>query len=314
MSFGNQGKYPNYGSTGLKDNSGGLNRGQEPSFNQLSDTISSNIFAINNSATSLDRAQKQLGTKTDSSSFRDRIHATQQLANETVSDTTICLKQLSELVEKGNKQQKLQLERLKNEFKDTVQRYSSVQKLVATKMKYTLLNVMPNPIHPTVEWGIEDDNEENQALLEEEKQRMQKQKQLDSELEVEQALLEEREQRIREIESDMLDVNQIFRDLASMVHEQGEVINTIADNIDNTCYNVEEGASQLQKASEYQVTILTSKCIITNNWTTQESNSSDHFSPFTRLTEPKSSENFSQLTGLMESNNSDHFSLFNGLM
>ncbi|KAL1482091.1 hypothetical protein MTO96_050361, partial [Rhipicephalus appendiculatus] len=38
------------------------------------------------------------------------------------------------------------------------------------------------------------------------------------------ALLVEREQRIRRIESDMLDCNQIFKDLANIVHEQGDVI------------------------------------------------------------------------------------------
>lgn len=44
------------------------------------------------------------------------------------------------------------------------------------------------------------------------------------ELAFEQDLLQERETRVRQIESDILDLNQIMRDLGSLVHEQGENI------------------------------------------------------------------------------------------
>ncbi|CAN7951633.1 unnamed protein product, partial [Ixodes pacificus] len=37
---------------------------------------------------------------------------------------------------------------------------------------------------------------------------------------------------MRQIETDMLDCNQIFKDLATLVHEQGETINSIEGNIE----------------------------------------------------------------------------------
>lgn len=43
----------------------------------------------------------------------------------------------------------------------------------------------------------------------------------------EQQLLVEREHRIRQIESDIIDVNEIMKELSSMVHEQGETISKI---------------------------------------------------------------------------------------
>lgn len=52
----------------------------------------------------------------------------------------------------------------------------------------------------------------------------QKQAQLSRELAFEQELMLDREARIRQIEADVLDVNQIMRELGSMVHQQGEVI------------------------------------------------------------------------------------------
>ena len=43
--------------------------------------------------------------------------------------------------------------------------------------------------------------------------------------------LQERERSIRQLESDIVDVNTIFKDLATMVHEQGEMI----DSIEQVC-------------------------------------------------------------------------------
>lgn len=59
----------------------------------------------------------------------------------------------------------------------------------------------------------------------EERQRLvAQQRQLQRELEFEHSLMQEREQRMRQIESDILDVNQIMRELSAMVHDQGESI------------------------------------------------------------------------------------------
>lgn len=43
-------------------------------------------------------------------------------------------------------------------------------------------------------------------------------------LEFEQELLIEREHRIQQIESDILDVNQLMRELGALVHEQGSIV------------------------------------------------------------------------------------------
>lgn len=67
----------------------------------------------------------------------------------------------------------------------------------------------------------------------------------------------EREQAIRQLESDILDVNQIFKELATMVHEQGETIDSIEANIEQAHIQVEEGVTQLSQAATYQVTLHT---------------------------------------------------------
>ena len=79
------------------------------------------------------------------------------------------------------------------------------------------------------------------------------QSQLLIEEEVDMNALREREQAIRKIEGDIVEVNQIFKDLATMVHDQGEVLDSIEANIESTTIQIHEGTDQLVKASDYSV-------------------------------------------------------------
>ena len=54
-------------------------------------------------------------------------------------------------------------------------------------------------------------------------------------------------------QSDILDVNTIFKDLATLVHDQGEMIDSIEANVESTHVRVQEGAEQLRQAETYKV-------------------------------------------------------------
>ena len=65
--------------------------------------------------------------------------------------------------------------------------------------------------------------------------------------------LEERERAVRQLEADIMDVNQIFKDLAAMVHDQGELVDSIEANVETSSIRVNEGTEQLRQAERYQV-------------------------------------------------------------
>lgn len=65
-------------------------------------------------------------------------------------------------------------------------------------------------------------------------------------------MIAEREQEVNKIVRSIADLNEIFKDLATMVHEQGTVIDRIDYNIELTQVQVHEGYKQLQKAERYQ--------------------------------------------------------------
>ncbi|XP_066031402.1 t-SNARE domain-containing protein 1 isoform X4 [Chamaea fasciata] len=176
---------------------------------ELFQETSANVFRINSNVTSLERSLRSLGTSNDTQELQDGLHATQQETNKTITTSTKAIKQLSEIVRGSSRQERLQLDRLKNQLSDAIQRYGAVQKKIAEKSKSLL---------PTG-------------------QRSTKQ-------------------------SDMLDVNQIIKDLASMVHEQGDTIDSIEANIEASSSNVESANEQLAKASQHQLRARKMKCCL----------------------------------------------------
>ena len=63
----------------------------------------------------------------------------------------------------------------------------------------------------------------------------------------------ERERAVTQLEADIMDVNQIFKDLAAMVHDQGELVDSIEANVETSSIRVSEGTEQLRQAERYQV-------------------------------------------------------------
>jgi syntaxin 12/13 len=65
--------------------------------------------------------------------------------------------------------------------------------------------------------------------------------------------LREREAALRKLENDIGDVNMIFKDLAVMVHDQGEIIDSIESNVEAVQIRVTEANSHLETAKKHQV-------------------------------------------------------------
>ncbi|XP_050796818.1 t-SNARE domain-containing protein 1 isoform X8 [Gopherus flavomarginatus] len=231
---------------------------------ELFQETSANIFRINSNVTSLERTLRSLGTSNDTQELRDGLHATQQETNKTITTSTKAIKQLSEIVRGSSRQERLQLDRLNNQLSDAIQRYGAVQKKIAEKSKALLPSAQrsskQSPKTPFSDLaddekifnggdGMWQNQSQDQALLSE-----------ITEEDLEAIRL--REEAIQQIESDMLDVNQIIKDLASMVYEQGDTIDSIEANIETASSNVESANEQLAKASQHQQRARKMKCCL----------------------------------------------------
>lgn len=65
--------------------------------------------------------------------------------------------------------------------------------------------------------------------------------------------LEEQERTIRELEENIVGVNEIYKKLGALVYEQGNTIDSIEASVENTSVFVEQGTDQLRRASHYSV-------------------------------------------------------------
>jgi syntaxin 16 len=65
-------------------------------------------------------------------------------------------------------------------------------------------------------------------------------------------MMEVREKEVMGIVKSIVDLNQVYKDLAHMVEEQGTILDRIDWNVESTQTRVYEGYKQLQKAERYQ--------------------------------------------------------------
>lgn len=161
---------------------------------------------------------KTIGTQNDTDTLRDSVHTVTTTALQSIGETTATLKKLTAMVQNCSaaekKQEKLRVTKLTSDFKLVVQKFTDTQKQIVAKMKTTT---------PTNSGFLESSEDQKQSLVDAEATQ-QAQLQYQRHLEFEHGLLIERENRVRQIEADIVDVNDIMRELATLVVEQGAVV------------------------------------------------------------------------------------------
>lgn len=75
---------------------------------------------------------------------------------------------------------------------------------------------------------------------------------LTADIAVNDALIDEREQDLLLVEKSVAQVNEIFRDLGTLVHEQQYMLDNIESNVASVEVNVENATGELRSANEYQ--------------------------------------------------------------
>ncbi|TKC39920.1 hypothetical protein EI555_019685, partial [Monodon monoceros] len=183
-------------------------------------------------------------------------HSTNQLAKE----TNELLKELGSLPlplsTSEQRQQKLQKERLMNDFSAALNNFQAVQRRVSEKEKESIARARAGS-----RLSVEERQREEQLVSfdsHEEWNQMQSQEDEVAITEQDLELIKERETAIRQLEADILDVNQIFKDLAMMIHDQ----DSIEANVESSEVHVERATDQLQRAAYYQKKSRKKICIL----------------------------------------------------
>uniref|UniRef100_A0AAY4EE78 Syntaxin-12 n=2 Tax=Denticeps clupeoides TaxID=299321 RepID=A0AAY4EE78_9TELE len=241
-----------------------MSYGQTPprDFNSLIQTCSANIQKITQNTAQIKSMVNQLGTRQDSSELEGKLQQIQHYTNQLAKETNKHLKDLGSLPlpmsPSEQRQQKIQKERLMNDFSAALNNFQVVQRRAAEKEKESVARARAGSrlsaedgtrdeqlVSFNDDWGQTTTQAEEAAITEEDLE-----------------LIKERETNIRQLESDIMDVNQIFKDLAVMIHDQGEMIDSIEANVESAEVHVERGAEQLQRAAYYQQKSRKKMCIL----------------------------------------------------
>lgn len=82
------------------------------------------------------------------------------------------------------------------------------------------------------------------------------------EVDFQESLIVEREAEIRNIEQGVTELNELFRDVAHIVTEQGEQLDIIEHNVDNTRTDTRGADQELRSAARYQRNARSKACIL----------------------------------------------------
>jgi len=231
-----------------------------------SQAVAAGVFQINTAVSTFQRLVNTLGTPKDTPELRERLHKTRQHIGQLVKDTSAKLKAASETDQhtEVSANKKIADAKLAKDFQAVLKEFQKAQRLAAEReTAYTPF--VPQAMLPSSYVASEldlspDKTQEQQAVLIE--SRRQEVLQLENEVVFNEAIIEEREQGIQEIQQQIGEVNEIFKDLAVLVHEQGVMIDDIDSNIESSYSATVQAKSQLAKASKTQKSNSSLTCLL----------------------------------------------------
>jgi len=232
-------------------------------FSALCDNASGKIFLVNKNVSKLEGLSKAIDASlNDKKELEAKIHKLFQETNELAAEIKSIFQRTLEYTRAGryeshdnrHGQYNLQQSKLRKELENSLSRYHAIQNVLTIKMKANIeLEKEVSTSHQELSTARYEDQ---QQLVQDD--RLNQQVQIDADI----AETREREKRLLQIEEDVLNVNEIFRDLALLVHEQGQFVDNIENNIEHAALNVSDGKDALVRAKSYQKSYRKKVCII----------------------------------------------------
>ncbi|CAI9763090.1 unnamed protein product [Fraxinus pennsylvanica] len=218
-----------------------------------SQAVAASIFQINTAVAGFRRLVDSIGTSKDTPDNRLNLNNTRQRILSLVKETSAKLKALSEF-DRGinvDPSKKIEDAKLARDFQTVLQEFQKVQQLASERESAFSPSAPPSYVpamHSSGQYAAPSAEQENQPFLMEQKR--QEVLLLGNEIAFNEAIIEERDQGIREIQDQIGEASEIFKDLAVLVHDQGVVIDDIHSNIDASTAATTQARVQLSKASK----------------------------------------------------------------
>ncbi|KAL6706151.1 SNAP receptor [Coniothyrium glycines] len=226
----------------------------DPEFRDFASKISDDLFALTRNVARLSQETAKLGTKHETARVRERVKSTVEETSDKFKEIGEGVKKITTWPDVGPSQ-KFTQSKLQREFKASLTEFQHLQKQALEKEKASAqaaraaLQDVTSPSEERGEYGQQQEQEQLRLANQDE-------------VDFQESLIIERESEIRNIEQSVGELNELFRDVAHMVHEQGAQLDIIEENVEVT-HDASQGAHvQLKQASNYQKSARSKACIL----------------------------------------------------
>lgn len=200
---------------------------------------------------SMNRMVNQVGTAQETPEIRQQLHQIRTYTQQLIKDTDTSLK---DIVNCKDRHLKIQRDRLVDEFTAALTAFQAVQRKTVDLEKNAVRQAKANATIPKPPGSKQSQSNsypesgfENNFIDSKGPTQLQMQEEIDLQA------LEDQERTIRELEDNIVGVNEIYKKLGALVYEQGNTIDSIEASVENTSVFVQEGTDQLRRASHYSV-------------------------------------------------------------
>lgn len=227
-------------------------------------STSNQLQVFGNLISQFETQRRAIGTKRDTAKVRENLDVLTQKVDGMDRAISTLLANLAGIVnsEKSDKfeitnRQIIIKDRLVGEYNELHRQYGKSVKQYGEKKRSSPLKNEKTPL--LAPDGPEGPSGQSQTQAQVQSGQAQAQVQVQSqdminetELQYHRMLTEERNREIEQAAEGIQEVNTIFKDLGALVHQQGEQLDLVEDNIGNLQSNTQQASRELNKAHEYQ--------------------------------------------------------------
>lgn len=230
-----------------------------PEFSRLSQDLMNTLFHLQGNNSKLRAEINRLGTRQDNPRLRERVQALLEESRDQFKDVGEGVKKLQQWGEDITPTQKYSQQKLAREFGASLKEFQSLQRTALEKLNASVsaAKAALDAESPSEARGAQQDELQ---LLQQQQEQVHLANQDD--VDFQDALIAEREEEIRQIEEGVGDLNVLFRQVAQIVSEQGEQLETIESNAVNIRDDTRGADYELRSAARYQKNARSKACCL----------------------------------------------------
>lgn len=226
----------------------------DPEFTNLTTSLSSRLFSFTSNIGQLNRQLALIGTKKDSVLVRDRV-------KRLVDETRAGFKSVSEGVkrvqnwEDVSPSMKYTQDKLQKQLASALADFQAVQRLSAEKTRQYVTAARNVHLEEEGQGSSHSHSHRDQKQMELEVPLVQQQAAAladQGEVDFQESLIIQREEEIRGIEQGITELNDIFKDLGTIVVDQGNTLDIIDANVSRAAHDQKAADQELRSAARHQ--------------------------------------------------------------